>query len=1086
MKSSDLTLFRSVADDIDASLYDQLQHPDKNLIEQVESGEYFANKTISYDFEDKEAKLEVTLRYYQRLALYFTQCYLEQSYLKGSNTNNKLSYWMATGSGKTIIMQANIMDYFEHIRANNPEEIEVIITSPLKELIGQLQREMREFFQQPFFNDFTWKLKVETTQGLIESYKKQSHEIVGDKHYRLLLVDEAHIGLGGKDKGAFTTVRNELTKNRQQSFMFEYSATFYDVSDKNKDEYANRIIYEYDYGKFYTDQYGKDFKFGVVKDDAIAEDENKDIQRNLEENLSEFHKKMEAFDDYNKAHPSKPFPDRPLLVMAGNTVSASDTNKEGKEESSNVAKIISYFAALPKLGQLQQKIFNAQRGKLHIFKSVETGELLLSYGENIEPFGLITVGDVSKFLANANIKSLIESDDVISKTQKFTPVNHQFKTIDFDTSPINILIGSRKFSAGWNSFRVSQICLIHFGTGKGSTIVQMFGRGVRLKGLNDDGKRQEMDYVESDTGKVEFLPWAKNYSLDNHAFDHLKYLETLFIYSLRNTYLRAFIEEDTNIYKPTLTIIKSTTKIKGLGRPIFRINKSAMQKNSLVNCSITIDEKKGSPRWLISTLVGGEHYLDLPLILNLGVQEQNLLNYKSIVWLENFIDQAFLERLIEHKLERAYLVAEGVDLSFILEALNNENICVNYDADIISPVQFQKLLIKVVDHVISKVKNKVRYDKNKSQYHFDVPIRNDDCISEYQLKVSLAKDSDAQKVKLELDKEDSYKTFFHMLKHYYQPLAINPHAEIKGTVHQAINDLGFKSVTQNTKSVFSAYETYFNSVENIKVSPDKLDAYEAKFLHDLQVYIDANHLNLTVLRNLPNGNIGIPSDDGVFYPDFILWYKKGEQEHIIFCDPKGIRNAEVEWKVCQAPYAIKDIEKQWVNSNIYLHSFIVSHTSFKEVKWKPINSLQTYDQCDVFYNLVFMDEENYIERIFNGLTTDMSWHYQFQKYVEHMDEKVIDEWCNDKKRTSHIKRIEEIEEQESLGKEQALVLYFRVWGCEDKIKQELEQNLKDDIRDTVVEEILPNVLSDLLPGIRTAETVYRLAGRIWQRMKEDS
>jgi len=116
--------------------------------------------------------------------------------------------------------------------------------------------------------------------------------------------------------------------------------------------------------------------------------------------------------------------------------------------------------------------------------------------------------------------------------------------------------------------------------------------------------------------------------------------------------------------------------------------------------------------------------------------------------------------------------------------------------------------------------------------------------------------------------------------------------------------------------------------------------------------------------------------------------------------------------------------------------------------------------------------------------TDMTWHYQFQKYAEHMGQKIICEWCDDKKRTSHIEHIEEIQKNESLEREQALVLYFRVWGCEDKVKKELEQNLMGDVRDTVVEEILPNVLSDLLPGIRTAETVYKLAGRIWQQMKK--
>ena len=35
------------------------------------------------------------------------------------------------------------------------------------------------------------------------------------------------------------------------------------------------------------------------------------------------------------------------------------------------------------------------------------------------------------------------------------------------------------FIAGWNSWRVSTMGLMHVGVGEGSEIIQMFGRGVR-------------------------------------------------------------------------------------------------------------------------------------------------------------------------------------------------------------------------------------------------------------------------------------------------------------------------------------------------------------------------------------------------------------------------------------------------------------------------------------------------------------------------------------------------------------------------------------------------------------------------------
>jgi len=271
-------------------------------------------------------------------------------------------------------------------------------------------------------------------------------------------------------------------------------------------------------------------------------------------------------------------------------------------------------------------------------------------------------------------------------------------------------------------------------------------------------------------------------------------------------------------------------------------------------------------------------------------------------------------------------------------------------------------------------------------------------------------------------------------------------------------------------------------VESIKVSPDKLDSHEAKFLHDLQNYIDKKQLDVTVLRNLPDGDIGLASDDGVFYPDFILWYKENQQEHIIFCDPKGIRNAEVKWKVCQAPYAIKNIETQWTNSNIYLHSFIVSHTPLDKVKWEPIQSLQNYDQCDVFYNLVFMDDKKYIARIFNGLTTNMAWHKAFQQCIPDIDKKFLGEWCDDNVRTEHVALIEKIQKSETLTREQAVLLYFKVWGATDKLKEKLKREVSDDVKEQVGSEILGEIVSDVIvDSIPYARTLWKIGQLILKK-----
>ena len=62
-----------------------------------------------------------------------------------------------------------------------------------------------------------------------------------------------------------------------------------------------------------------------------------------------------------------------------------------------------------------------------------------------------------------------------------------------------VLIGSKKFTEGWSSWRVSTMGLMNVGQGEGAQIIQLFGRGVRLKGhcmsLKRSGKIDLPDYL---------------------------------------------------------------------------------------------------------------------------------------------------------------------------------------------------------------------------------------------------------------------------------------------------------------------------------------------------------------------------------------------------------------------------------------------------------------------------------------------------------------------------------------------------------------------------------------------------------------
>ena len=109
-----------------------------------------------------------------------------------------------------------------------------------------------------------------------------------------------------------------------------------------------------------------------------------------------------------------------------------------------------------------------------------------------------------------------------------------FQDLNSDDSEINLLIGSKKFTEGWNSWRVSTMGLMNIGRSEGAQIIQLFGRGVRLKGFQSSLKRSSSC---ENLVKMEGLTRPK----------HINVLETLAVFGVRADYMtqfREFLEEE--------------------------------------------------------------------------------------------------------------------------------------------------------------------------------------------------------------------------------------------------------------------------------------------------------------------------------------------------------------------------------------------------------------------------------------------------------------------------------------------------------------------------------------------------------------
>ena len=104
---------------------------------------------------------------------------------------------------------------------------------------------------------------------------------------------------------------------------------------------------------------------------------------------------------------------------------------------------------------------------------------------------------------------------------------------------------------------------------------------------------------------------------------------------------------------------------------------------------------------------------------------------------------------------------------------------------------------------------------------------------------------------------------------------------------------------------------------------------------------------------------------GNFHPDFILWLIKSHRQHIIFIDPKGIRNIGSTDPKVQFYTTIKEIETRLADPGVNLDSFIISNTPSFEM-----NLLWGMKKEEMLKrHIVFQEEDKsiYIKMIFSSL-----------------------------------------------------------------------------------------------------------------------
>lgn len=448
------------------------------------------------------------------------------------------------------------------------------------------------------------------------------------------------------------------------------------------------------------------------------------------------------------------------------------------------------------------------------------------------------------------------------------------------------------------------MCLLNIGKSEGSEIIQLFGRGVRLRGKHLSLKRSS--------------------ALDGEHPKYIRLLETLNIFAVRANYMSKFreslekegVEIKGEIELP-LAIRPNTDFLdKGLVVPRVPEDRNFVDEVDImlepdpkvrvrVDMSLKIQAFESGAEGIASAAVRTGRERPIPSAsLELVDWEKayiDLLEYKERKGLVNLTIRPDIPKKILATTEPSRLYTLIAD-----EAVFNPS---SFSATALLQEAVETILRKYVDrfyrvrqerwyteHMTYKVLDDE--DPNFQDYTIKIARSEGDLIDELQKLIEEGKRLYNQ------DLQELPSIYFD--RHLYQPLLVEG--------------------------------------DKIKSKPPGLKDSERKFVEDMRAYCQAEKdkslsgKEVFLLRNLIRGNgIGFFDKRG-FYPDFILWIKDVSTQRIVFIEPHGMLHAEAYQHDDKAqlheflPQLAEMIGRRSGVKNVILDSYIVSATPYEDLR----------------------------------------------------------------------------------------------------------------------------------------------------------
>ncbi|GHR86242.1 helicase [Helicobacter pylori] len=807
---------------------------------------------------------------------------VENGCVSFENFINRLAFYMATGSGKTIVIIKLVELLSVAIRMGLIPKKNIMFFSANENLIKQFEKEIekynrgKDFSKQIDFKSlkkvthkdfhhapkdfFIEKITLFYYRADLMNDEESKENLLNYKDYwdngeNYVILDEAH--KGNKSESKRQAIFSLLSL---KGFLFNFSATFTEESD------LITAVYNLSVGEW--------VKLGYGKESVLLKKNNLNAFKDLKD-LNDREKEIALLKallllGMQKRYKIEGYFHDPLMLVFTHSVNVKNSDAEiffktlarvienddgndfvkAKEDlleelmkpeflfSDNKDK--DYKVQVFKEGLksmdfkgLKEEVFYANNGHIEVIINPKNNqEIAFKLNTSDKVFCLIKIGDITEWICEK-----LKSVKVVSKNLSFKEESY-FSQID--KSSINILVGSRTFETGWDSTRPSVILFLNIGLDDDAKklVKQSFGRGVRIESVKN--QRQRLAYLEID-------PSIKKALKPNAAM-----LETLFVIPTNHASLEAI-----------LTIQKESEN-RGENRGSWReikLEKTPIEHKLFVPCyrkePTSILELPENASFKMSE----KNFKDLKEYFNLMSEKHFILKHeiydpKDYTTLKKMIQKVHFKKVSTwHYKDLDYMIAEIKGKLYPnqkvpkdeFNALDNEKI-----------VHFKRI--------------KVKADKQEALIKTIQEVKEHAPLDKETLRIKIAQ-GEIDPYDTEKHKQD--KTFkvddaelLKLKEHYYTPLIKAKDCDWLKHVVKVKSEIDFLQELQDqetTKTLQANYDFWAFS---------KIDEH-------------LDNLFIPYINNVAERH---------FFPDFIFWLQKGDTQIICFIDPKGPKISDYQHK----------------------------------------------------------------------------------------------------------------------------------------------------------------------------------------------